>query len=73
MARILHLLKADDPLALGLAGQQQSAGDDVTVVLLPGAPELVLPAGVTRRRVPEEHAWGALLEDIFQADQVITW
>ncbi|HEX9821964.1 MAG TPA: hypothetical protein VGD07_20375 [Methylomirabilota bacterium] len=73
MARILHLLKADDPLALSLAGRQQAAGDDVTVVLLPGAPELVPPAGVTRCRVPDERSWEALLEQIFEADQVVTW
>lgn len=73
MARVLHLLKGDDPLALGLASQQQAAGDDVTVVLLPGAPDLALPAGVTRCRVPDERSWEALLEAIFEADQVITW
>ena len=73
MARVLHLLKGDDPLALSLAGEQQAAGDDVALVLLPGAPNLAPPPGVTRRRVPGELAWEALLEEIFEADQVLTW
>ena len=73
MARVLHLLKRDDPLALRLAAEQRAAGDEVTVVLLPGAPDLAPPAGVRRRRVPDEQSWEALLEQIFEADQVITW
>jgi hypothetical protein len=73
MARVLHLLKSADPLALGLAGRQRAAGDEVTVVLLPGAPELVPPPGVRRQRVPDELSWEALLEGIFEADQVVTW
>jgi hypothetical protein len=73
MARVLHLLKGDDPLAVSLASEQQAAGDDVTLVLLPGAPDLAPPAGVRRYRVPAEVSWEALLEHIFEADQVITW
>jgi hypothetical protein len=73
MARVLHLLKGDDPLALTLAGQQRAAGDEVTIVLLAGAPDLPAPAGVTRRRAPQELSWEALLEQIFAADQVIAW
>jgi hypothetical protein len=73
MARVLHLLKGDDPLALTLAAEQRAAGDEVSVVLLPGAPDPALPAGVTRHRVPGELSWEQLLERIFEADQVITW
>jgi hypothetical protein len=73
MARVLHLLKADDALALSLAAEQRAAGDQVTVALLPGAPEVVLPAGVTRHRVPGELSWDGLLDAIFEADQVIAW
>jgi hypothetical protein len=74
MPRVLHPLKADDPtLALTVIAQQQAAGDEVTVALLPGAPTLMLPAGVHLQRVPEQLAWDALLERIFAADQVIAW
>ena len=47
MARVLHLLKGDDPLALRLAAEQRAAGDEVAVALLPGAPDLALPAAVS--------------------------
>ena len=73
MARVLHLLKGDDPLALTLAAEQQAAGDEVSVALLPGAPVLSLPAGVGRHRVPDDLSWDQLLEKIFEADQVISW
>ncbi|HET7341659.1 MAG TPA: hypothetical protein VFL90_09365 [Methylomirabilota bacterium] len=71
--RVLHLLKgADAGLALETIAQQRAAGDIVTLALLPGA-ALAPPAGVTVRRVPGELSWDGLLEEIFQADQVITW
>ena len=73
MARVLHLLKSDDPLALTLAAEQRAAGDEVSVALLPGAPDVALPAGVSGRRVPDQLSWEQLLERIFEADQVITW
>lgn len=74
MARVLHLLKGDDAaLALTVMAQQRAAGDDVTVALLPGAVAPRLPAEVRVRRVPTELSWDALLEQIFEADQVITW
>jgi hypothetical protein len=74
MSRALHLLKGPDPtLALAVIAQQAAAGDDVSVALLPGTPAPELPAGVTLRRVPDELSWEALLERIFEADQVITW
>jgi hypothetical protein len=73
MARVLHLLKGDDALALRLAAEQHAAGDEVSVALLPGAPDLALPAGVGRHRVPDDLSWEQLLEQIFEADQVITW
>ena len=75
MARVLHLLKGEDPsLALTVIAQQVAAGDDVAVALLPGAsPAPGLPAGVELRRVPDQLGWDTLLERIFEADQVITW
>jgi hypothetical protein len=73
MARVIHLLKSDDPLALTVIAQQQAAGDDVAVALLPGAPDPPLPPGVAGQRVPDQLSWEALLERIFEADQVITW
>jgi hypothetical protein len=74
MARVLHLLKGDDAsLALAVIAQQRAAGDDVAVVLLPGAPAEGLPPGVAGQRAPEQLSWNALLERIFEADQVITW
>ena len=74
MARVLHLLKGDDPsLALAVIAQEQAAGDDIAVALLPGAPAPPLPSGVRVHRVPDELSWETLLERIFEADQVITW
>jgi hypothetical protein len=73
MARFLHLLKGDDPLALRLAAEQRAAGDEVAIALLPGAPDVALPPGVTQHRVPDALSWEQLLEQIFEADQVITW
>jgi hypothetical protein len=73
MARVLHLLKGDDPLAGRLVAEQHAAGDEVAIALLPGAPDVPLPSGVTRHRVPDELSWEQLLEKIFEADQVVTW
>jgi hypothetical protein len=73
MARVLHLLKGPDSLALTLIAEQRAAGDEVSVALLPGATDVTLPAGVGRHRVPDEVTWEQLLEKIFEADQVITW
>jgi hypothetical protein len=74
MSRVLHLLKGNDPaLALAVVAQQQAAGDEITVVLLPGTPAPVLPAGVALHHVPAELSWETLLEHIFAADDVITW
>jgi hypothetical protein len=74
MARVLHLLTGADPsLALAVIAQQRAAGDEVAVVLLPGAPPVALPAGVAGPRAPEQLSWDAVLERIFEADQVIAW
>lgn len=74
MSRVLHLIKGEDvALALTVIAQQQAAGDDVAVALLPGAAEPPWPAGIRVHRVPAELAWDALLERIFDADQVLTW
>ena len=73
MARVLHLLKGGDAaLAVETIGRQQQAGDTVTVALLPGA-TAAPPPGVSARRVPDDLSWDALLDAIFEADQVITW
>ena len=73
MARVLHLLKSGDAaLALEMIGHQSAAGDLVTLALLPGATAAV-PPGIPARRVPEELSWDGLLEEIFEADQVIAW
>lgn len=74
MAAVLHLLKGGDPaLALAAIGQHVRAGDTVTVALLNGAPAPPLPPGVGLHRVPEDLGWDALLDRIFESDQVITW
>ena len=73
MTRVLHLLKpGDTALALETIDHQSAAGDLVTVALLPGA-TATPPPGVPARRVPEELSWTDLLEEIFEADQVIAW
>ena len=74
MAVVLHLLKSADPtLAQAIIAQQIVAGDRVEVALLHGAPAPDLPAGVVVHRIPDDLAYSALLEKIFQADQVVTW
>lgn len=74
MATVLHLLKgADSDLALATITRQIAAGDRVEVALLPGAPAFPLSTGVVVARVPGDLSYEALLEKIFQADQVITW
>lgn len=74
MTRVLHLLKGDDTeLLLNVLAQQQAAGDELTLIRLPGAVTITPPAGVTVLRAPEDLSYEALLERIFQADQVITW
>ena len=73
MARVLHLLKpGDTALALEMIEHQAAAGDLVTVALLPGA-TATPPPGIPARRVPNELSWDSLLEEIFEADQVIAW
>jgi hypothetical protein len=74
MARVLHLLEGGAvDLARTVVDQQRGAGDAVSVAMLPGAPELEWPPGVAVRRVPADLSWDALLEHIFEADQVIAW
>ena len=74
MATILHLIKsADAALARTVIEQHVGAGDRVTVALLPGGIAPALPPGVPARRVPDELSWESLLEEIFEADQVIAW
>ena len=74
MTRVLHLLKGDDvELLQNVLAQQRAAGDEVTLVRLPGASAVTLPAGVSVLQVPDDLSYDALLERIFAADQVITW
>jgi hypothetical protein len=74
MGRALHLVKTDDNgLVAATVVRQLAAGDSVSVVALHGAAPPALPAGVVVRRVPEELSWDALLEAMFEADQVIAW
>ena len=73
MPRVLHLLKrGDTALALAMIEHQGASGDLVTLALLPGA-SVTPPPGIPARRVPEELSWEGLLEEIFEADQVIAW
>ena len=74
MARVLHLLEGGAvDLARTVIAQQRAAGDDVAVAMLPGAPDVELPADVAVSRVPAQLSWDALLERIFEADQGIAW
>jgi hypothetical protein len=74
MARVLHLLKGDDPaLARATVEAQVAAGDQVTVAVLHGAAPPALPPAVRVQRVPDELSYDALLRAIFEADQVVTW
>ena len=40
---------------------------------IPGAPTIVLPAGVKLQSVPDDLTYEALLQRIFDSDRVITW
>ena len=74
MARALHLIKGNDTgLAAATIARQRTVGDTVDVVILPGAAVPALPPGLVVRRVPDELSWDALLEAMFEADQVIAW
>lgn len=74
MARVLHLLKSREAeLPLATIAREVEAGDDVTVALLPGAAAPILPENVRVHRVPSDWNYEQLLEEIFSADQVITW
>lgn len=74
MAVVLHLLKGVDlTLARATISEQVANGDRVEVALLHGLPTPDLPLGVMVHRVPDDLAYEALLEKIFQADQVVTW
>ena len=74
MGRALHLVKTDDTgLVAATVAKQLAAGDTVTVVALHGAAVPTLPAGAVVRRVPDDLSWDALLEAMFQADQVVAW
>jgi hypothetical protein len=73
MPRVLHLLKANSAVARAAIGAAVTAGDSVTVALLPGAPDTGLPAGVRVQRVPHDASWEDLFDLIFEADSVVAW
>jgi hypothetical protein len=74
MAAVLHLLKGADPdLAQATIVRQLAAGDHVTVAVLQAAPVPDLPKGVAVFRIPDDLSYEALLETIFEAEQVIAW
>ena len=74
MAAVLHLFKGGDPdLVRAAVERALGAGDRVAVALLHGAALSMLPVGVRVQRVPDELSWDTLLEQIFAADQVVTW
>jgi hypothetical protein len=74
MASVLHLLKSPDAaLARAAIDQHVRAGDRVSVVLLPGGAMSQLPASVRVRRLDGDLSYDALLELIFESDQVVTW
>jgi len=74
MAGALHVLKGGDvALALATIQRQIAAGERVSVVLLTGAVQPSLPAGVEVHRVPEEWSYERLLEAVFEAGHVTTW
>ena len=74
MRRVLHLLAGGDvALAATVIARQAEAGDAVSVALLPGAAAPALPPRVPVRRVPDELSYPALLDLVFEADQVVTW
>jgi hypothetical protein len=74
VTRVLHLLKGDDvELLSSVLDQQRSAGDEITLIRLPGAATFTPPGKVTVLRVPDDLSYDALLDRIFEADQVITW
>jgi hypothetical protein len=73
MSGVLHLLTADTALAWATIAAQHEAGDQVTVVLLPGAPAVKLPPSLPVHRVPDDLSWAGLLDKIFAADQIVTW
>jgi len=60
VTRVLHLLKGDDTeLLLNVLAQQQAAGDELTLIRLPGAVTITPPAGVTVLRAPEDQPHGS--------------
>ena len=74
MTRILHLLKGEDvELLSSVLAQQHGAGDEITLVRLPGAAPFSPPGNVTVLRVPDDLSYEALLERIFASEQVVTW
>ena len=76
MPGVLHLVKRDSPpLAAPVIGAMRPEADaPVTVVLFPGAVAPALPPGVRVRRLADgDLDYAALLDLIFEADQVISW
>ena len=74
MAAVLHLIKSGaTKLAGSVIDQHVSAGDRVTVVVLPGSQAPEVPASVHLRRLDGDLSYSQLLDLIFSADRVVTW
>ena len=75
MAAVLHLLKGDDT-ELAAERRRPAAGRRRSTSrwsVLPGAATLTPPAGVDGAARLDDLPTTALLELIFEADQVVTW
>lgn len=76
MSSFLHIVKGDSPAlaAAVIASNFREPGARVTVVLLDGAPEPAVAAGVAVRRLaPGDLDYTGLLDLIFAHDHVVTW
>jgi hypothetical protein len=76
MARFVHLLKSDSSALAAPIIEENSRqpGAEVTVVLLEGAGDPPLPAGVrVRRLAADDLDYSSLLDLIFASDHVVTW
>ena len=74
MTAVLHLLKSGEAtLAARVIDQHVRAGDQVTVVVLPGGVASGLPAAVSLHRLYVDLTYSQLLDLIFSADRVVTW
>lgn len=67
----LHLIRNNAPAATAeVIAAQQAAGDDVSLVLVGGAPK---PAVDAPCHAVDGGDWGQVLELIFQSDNTAVW